>query len=108
MVGTSATYTFELTAPGGALLPTGSLSWVSVLPTHRREGVLTEMMRAHFEDCRERGEAASALDASESEICRRFGFDVAGRRTSTGTSSAMRLRCVYRHCMTACAGNGLA
>ena len=98
MVGTSATYTFELTVPGGALLPTGGLSWVSVLPTHRREGVLTEMMRAHFEDCRERGEAASALDASESAIYRRFGFEVAASHEHwhiERDEAALRLPALY-------------
>ena len=49
IVGTSAFYTFQLTLPGAGLLPAGGLSWVSVLPTHRRQGVLTEMMRAHFQ-----------------------------------------------------------
>jgi predicted acetyltransferase len=76
MVGTSASYSFELTVPGGALLPTGGLSWVSVVPTHRRQGVLTRMMRAQLEDCRDRGEAASALYASESLIYRRFGYEI--------------------------------
>ena len=77
IVGTSAFYTFQLTLPGAGLLPAGGLSWVSVLPTHRRQGVLTEMMRAHFQDCRDRGEAASILYASESLIYRRFGYEVA-------------------------------
>ena len=77
IVGTSASYTFQLTVPGGGQLPTGGLSWVSVLPTHRRQGVLTDMIRAHFEDGRERGGAASALYASESLIYRRFGYEVA-------------------------------
>lgn len=76
MVGTSASYSFELTVPGGALLPTGGLSWVSVVPTHRRQGLLTRMMRAQLEDCRDRGEAASALYASESVIYRRFGYEM--------------------------------
>src|SRR5262249_33179944 len=46
MVGASRTYSFELTMPGGATLPAAAVSWVSVLPTHRRRGVLTQMMAA--------------------------------------------------------------
>jgi predicted acetyltransferase len=76
MVGTSTSYSFELTVPGGALLSTGGLSWVSVVPTHRRQGLLTKMMRAQLDDCRDRGDAASALYASESAIYRRFGYEM--------------------------------
>lgn len=73
-VGVSRTYTFELTMPGGALLPAAAVSWVSVLPTHRRRGVLTQMMAAMHDDARERGEPVAMLTASESLIYGRFGY----------------------------------
>lgn len=77
IVGVSRTYTFELTMPGGALLPAAAVSWVSVLPTHRRRGVLTQMMGAMHDDARERGEPAAILTASESSIYGRFGYGIA-------------------------------
>jgi predicted acetyltransferase len=80
MVGVSRTYSFELTMPGGALLPAAAVSWVSVLPTHRRRGVLTQMMNAMHDDARERGEPAAILTASESAIYGRFGYGVAAWR----------------------------
>ncbi|MDQ1461465.1 MAG: hypothetical protein QOI08_2949, partial [Actinomycetota bacterium] len=77
MVGVSRTYSFELTMPGGAMLPAAAVSWVSVQPTHRRRGVLTQMMKAMHDDARDRGEAAAILTASESSIYGRFGYGVA-------------------------------
>jgi predicted acetyltransferase len=77
MVGVSRTYSFELTMPGGALLPAAAVSWVSVQPTHRRRGILTRMMAAMHDDARERNEPAAILTASESSIYGRFGYGVA-------------------------------
>jgi len=77
IVGVSRTYTFELTMPGGALLPAAAVSWVSVQPTHRRRGILTRMMASMHDDARERGEPAAILTASESSIYGRFGYGVA-------------------------------
>jgi predicted acetyltransferase len=79
-VGVSRTYTFELTMPGGALLPAAAVSWVSVLPTHRRRGVLTQMMSALHDDARHRNEPVAMLTASESVIYGRFGYGVAAWR----------------------------
>lgn len=80
MVGVSRTYSFELTMPGGAFVPTAAVSWVSVLPTHRRRGVLTQMMAAMHDDARAREEPAAILTASESSIYGRFGYGVAAWR----------------------------
>jgi predicted acetyltransferase len=77
MVGAGRNYTFEVTVPGGALVPAAAVSWVSVLPTHRRRGVLTGVMRALHDDARERGEPVSVLTASESLIYGRFGYGIA-------------------------------
>jgi predicted acetyltransferase len=77
MVGVSRTYSFELTMPGGAFLPVAAVSWVSVLPTHRRRGVLTQLMAAMHDDARERDEPAAILTASEGSIYGRFGYGVA-------------------------------
>ncbi|MFJ1708056.1 GNAT family N-acetyltransferase [Kitasatospora sp. NPDC088346] len=73
-VGTAGAYSFELTLPGGALLPTAGVTAVGVLPSHRRQGVLTTMMRHQLTELRARGECLSVLLASEAVIYRRFGY----------------------------------
>src|ERR1051326_2854981 len=35
-VGTAAAYTYQLTVPGRQALPAAGITWVSVLPSHRR------------------------------------------------------------------------
>ena len=74
MVGSAASLTLATTVPGGAAVPTAGLTAVSVLPTHRRSGALTRMIRASFEDARDRGDPLAALLASESPIYGRFGY----------------------------------
>ncbi len=73
LVGTTGIFSFRMTTPGG-MLPTAGVTMVSVKPTHRRQGVLTDLMRAQLEHVRERGEALAALWASESVIYGRFGY----------------------------------
>jgi predicted acetyltransferase len=80
MVGVSRTYSFELTMPGGGFLPAAAVSWVSVLPTHRRRGVLTQLIAAMHDDARAHDEPAAILTASESAIYGRFGYGVAAWR----------------------------
>jgi predicted acetyltransferase len=75
-VGTAAAYPFELTIPGGAL-PAGGVTWVGVLPSHRRRGVLTQFMKFQLEDLRARNESLAILWASESAIYGRFGYGIA-------------------------------
>jgi predicted acetyltransferase len=75
-VGTAAAYPFELTIPGGAL-PMGGVTWVGVLPSHRRRGVLTELMRRQLHGLHERGEPLAGLWASEPAIYGRFGYGIA-------------------------------
>lgn len=76
IVGTTAIYSFDLTVPGGAL-PTAGVTWVSVKPTHRRQGILRQVMRRQLSDVHERNEPLAALWASESVIYGRFGYGVA-------------------------------
>jgi predicted acetyltransferase len=77
LVGCSRAYPFELTVPGGALVPAAAVSAVAVQPSHRRRGVLTAMMDALCLDAIEHGEAAAMLTASESVIYGRFGYGLA-------------------------------
>ncbi|MEU9047952.1 MULTISPECIES: GNAT family N-acetyltransferase [unclassified Kitasatospora] len=73
-VGTACAYSFELTLPGEAVVPAAGISCVGVLPSHRRQGVLTAMMRHQLGELRERGEFLSVLLASEAPIYGRFGY----------------------------------
>ncbi|MEU0248572.1 GNAT family N-acetyltransferase [Streptomyces sp. NPDC006235] len=73
-VGTAATYPFELTLPGETLVPAAGVTAVGVLPSHRRQGVLSAMMRHQLTELRARGEFLSVLLASEATIYGRFGY----------------------------------
>lgn len=73
-VGTAGTYSFELTLPGETVVPVGGVTAVGVLPSHRRQGVLSAMMRHQLTELRARGESLSVLLASEALIYRRFGY----------------------------------
>jgi predicted acetyltransferase len=78
VVGNVGVYPFRTLVPGGRRLPTAGLTRVGVLPTHRRQGVLTRMMHRHLLEARERGEPLASLRASESVIYGRFGYGLAG------------------------------
>jgi predicted acetyltransferase len=82
MVATAAVYTQELTIPGGAALPMGGVTWISTLPTHRRQGLLKQLLLAVSADMVERGEMVSGLGASEATIYGRFGYGPATSVTS--------------------------
>lgn len=77
MVGTAAAWTFDMSVPGGTQLPCAGVTFVGVLPTHRRRGLLRRMMDLQLDDVAARGEALAALTASESVIYGRFGYGVA-------------------------------
>jgi predicted acetyltransferase len=72
-VGFAAAYEFELTVPDG-FLPTAGVTWVGVLPSHRRRGILRGFMSRLAQDAREHGEPLAALYASEAAIYGRFGY----------------------------------
>jgi predicted acetyltransferase len=74
LVGTAGAYSFQLTVPGSQALPAAGVTWVAVLPSHRRRGVLTSLMRRQLADVRDRGEPLAVLWASESVIYPRFGY----------------------------------
>jgi len=78
--GVTASWPFELTVPGGIAKAAG-VTWVGVLPSHRRRGVLRELMCRQLDDVHERGEPLAILWASESVIYGRFGYGVAAPAT---------------------------
>ncbi len=75
-VGGSGAYTFRMTVPGGEVGAAG-ITAVGVLPTHRRRGILRQMMTELFRQATERGEPVAILWASEAAIYQRFGFGMA-------------------------------
>jgi predicted acetyltransferase len=86
-VGLAAAYSFDLTIPGGQL-PCAGVTWVGVLPSHRRRGILNDFMRRQLEDIYGWGEPIAALWASESAIYGRYGYGPAalGMRMSSDRS----------------------
>ena len=81
IVGTTAAYSFQLTVPGG-VVGAGGVTFVSVLPSHRRRGILSAMMRRQLADIAARGEPVAALYASESVIYGRYGYGCASGQLS--------------------------
>jgi predicted acetyltransferase len=77
IVGGAGAYLFDTTVPGGAQVATAGVMAVGVLPTHRRRGALTAMMRRQLEDTHERGEPIATLYAAEGGIYGRFGYGLA-------------------------------
>lgn len=75
-VATAADFAFQLTVPGGQLAA-GGVTWVAVMPSHRRKGILTQLMRRELDDIHERGEPLAVLWASEAAIYGRFGYGIA-------------------------------
>lgn len=74
IVATAGIYSFEMTVPG-ATVPAAGVTWVSVFPTHRRQGLLTRLMRRQLDDVHEAGrEPVAVLWASEPVIYGRFGY----------------------------------
>lgn len=94
IVGTAAAFAFDLTVPGGARVPVAAVTWVAVLPTDRRRGVLRAMMQRQLADARRRGEPIAVLMASESTIYGRFGY---GQATSMLDVEIDRVHAVLRH-----------
>ena len=77
-VGGAGAFPFDFSIPGGAV-PCAGVTVVGVYPTHRRQGILTAMMRAQLDAAHERGEPVAALWASDERIYGRYGYGVAGQ-----------------------------
>lgn len=76
MVGSAGAFSFTLTVPGAEVSAAG-VTVVGVLPSHRRRGILTQMMRRQIEDIRALQEPVAILWASEGNIYGRFGYGIA-------------------------------
>lgn len=74
--GVARAFPTELTVPGGTVAA-GAVSGVGVLPTHRRQGHLSRMMRTQLDDIADRGEPVAVLVAAEYPIYGRYGYGMA-------------------------------
>lgn len=93
VVGGGAAFTFRMTVPGGGQVPTAGVTMVGMMPTHRRQGLLRQLMARQLSDARTSGEALAALWASEGSIYQRFGY---GLGSLNGTVDIERSRAVFR------------
>jgi predicted acetyltransferase len=91
MVATAGSFDLSLSMPGGGSLPMAGLTMVSVRPTHRRRGLLRQLMARYLEDARARGYAIGGLWASEAVIYGRFGFGIGAWGDSIEVAGAHQL-----------------
>ena len=76
-VGSAGVFAFDMSTTGGRMVKTAGLTMVAVMPTHRRRGVLSALMRRHLDEARGRGQPIAALWASEANIYGRYGYGLA-------------------------------
>jgi predicted acetyltransferase len=76
-VGTYRSWPTHVTVPGGAAVAADAVSGVAVLPTHRRRGILTEMITEDLALAHEQGLPVAVLISAEAPIYGRYGFGAA-------------------------------
>jgi len=91
LVGCAGAYTFGMTVPGGEV-PVAGVTLVGVSPSHRRRGILRQLMRQQLDEVRGRGEPVAVLWASEGAIYQRFGYGLA---TLSGSLDIERSRTAF-------------
>ena len=82
LCGVTGSYDQRLTLPGGERPAVAGVTAVGVLPTHRRQGILSALMARQLDDVAAAGCPVAVLTASEATIYRRFGYGVASRHQS--------------------------
>ncbi|MDB1087950.1 GNAT family N-acetyltransferase [Streptomyces sp. ACA25] len=91
-VATYRSFDQQVTTVGGAALASNAVTGVTVLPTHRRRGLLSGLITADLAAAKERGDVVSTLIAAEYPIYGRFGFGPVTSHTSwevTGTRAGV-------------------
>jgi predicted acetyltransferase len=93
IIATGAIFSREMTVPGGPR-PIAGVTMVSVAPTHRRRGILTQIMSRQLTELHEQQrEPVAALWASEGGIYGRFGYGLAARRGAlSARTKELRMR----------------
>ena len=81
-VGMSANFTLETSTPGGGSMPTAGVTFIGVRPTHRRQGVMAQMLENLHADGLKRNEPIATLWAADPAIYGRFGYGPATQRVS--------------------------
>ncbi len=76
LVGTAGAYSLDLSVPGGTM-PAAGVSNVTVLPSHRRRGIMRRMMVELLGEAARRGDLLAALWSSEKQLYGRFGYGAA-------------------------------
>jgi predicted acetyltransferase len=94
VVGAAGAFSYRMSVPGGADVGAAGVTVVGVLPTHRRRGILSQLMRAQLSDAHARGEETAYLWASEATIYGRFGYGLASR---VGKMTLPRERVAFAH-----------
>jgi predicted acetyltransferase len=79
LVGSTGSYAFDLTVPGGVTVPVAGVTNVGVLPTHRRRGIFRQLMQRQHDDLAAAGTAIAILNASDARIYGRIGYGMASR-----------------------------
>ncbi len=85
VIGTVNHFPFEMTMPVGRV-PVAGVTGVGVWPTHRRQGVLSSLMRRQLADIHADGVRYAALWASEASIYERFGYGMAFTELETSVT----------------------
>ena len=93
-VGAGAGYSLRLTVPGGVDVGAVGITAIGVTPSHRRRGILRQVMGWLVDQAGERGEPLAILWASETAIYQRFGFGIG---TLQGTFDIERSRTRFAH-----------
>lgn len=93
LAGQLAALPMRLAVPG-AFLDCSAITFVAVLPTHRRRGILTSLMDRMHADAIAAGRPVAALWASQGAIYGRYGFGLATRAIGleVDTSRPLALR----------------
>jgi predicted acetyltransferase len=77
IVGSTSSQLLELTIPGPGTLPAAKINLTGLLPTHRRAGIASELMRRQLANLQARGEPVAVLTTSQSGVPSAHGFSPA-------------------------------
>jgi len=88
IVGTALDLPLELTVAEGVAVPCRGVTWVSVLPTHRRRGVMRALLAEHEAECLRQGAVASLLHSSQSGLYEGYGIATRRARVTIATPLA--------------------
>jgi predicted acetyltransferase len=88
LVGGLASDALELTVPGGTAVPAARITLTGVLPTHRRQGVSTELNRRQLRWLRDHGEPLAVFTTTGPGFYRRVGYGPATQAAEVEIATA--------------------